>query len=71
MALQQTFSEKLKYLIKEKNLSLRKLEKDIKISHATLSRWLNGKMLPQAEYLCILADYFDCTVDYLLGRKDY
>ena len=71
MSIKQLFSNNIKYLIKEKNLSLRKLEKDIKINKSTLSRWINGITMPQADYLCILADYFNCTVDYLLGRTDY
>lgn len=71
MLLKQKFSENLRFLIKEKNLSLRKLEQEIHINHETLSRWCRGIVVPQAEYLCILADFFNCSVDYLLGRSDY
>ena len=28
------------------------------------------KGMPEAEKACVLADYLDCSVDYLLGRTD-
>ena len=63
------FSGILNDLIKEKGISLRKIEAEINIDHSTFSRWLHGQTLPQADYLWLLADYFGCTLDYLLGRE--
>lgn len=70
MTLNELFSQNLKYLVKEKNLSLRQLENELNINHTTLSRWLNCQTMPQADYLCIIAKYFNCSVDFLLGRND-
>lgn len=42
---------------------------ELGISTGSLGRWRNGVM-PGAESLIALADYFGCTTDYLLGRTD-
>lgn len=34
-----------------------------------ISRWANGKNVPNAETLCVIADFFMVTVDFLLGRS--
>lgn len=69
--LKEIFAERLKGLIEEKNKNFSILEKDTQIHHTTLSQYVRCKRAPQIEQLCILADYFGCTVDYLLGRTDY
>lgn len=65
-----TFSERLKSLAIGKQKSLVKIAKELNIDNAILYRWSNGVYNPGAEGLLILADYFGCTVDYLVGRKD-
>lgn len=42
--------------------------KEIGISSGILTKWKNTGALPNGETLIKLADYFDCSVDYLLGR---
>ena len=39
------------------------------LSNATATKWKNGA-IPNGETLCAIADYLDCSVDYLLGRTD-
>lgn len=63
------FSERFSYLIKEKEISMYRLTREIKISEALLYQWRDGKQLPSIENLVKLAKYFDCTVDFLLGRE--
>lgn len=58
------------YLMKEKNITKAKVSKDTGISTGNLSDWANGRCLPSAEKLNLLADYLDCSIDYLLGRTD-
>lgn len=41
-----------------------------RISTGNISDWKAGKCLPSADKLVKLADYLDCSVDYLLGRTD-
>lgn len=40
------------------------------ISTGNISDWGSGRSKPTAEALVLLADYFDVSVDYLLGRTD-
>lgn len=39
------------------------------LSNATATKWKNGA-IPNGETLYAIADYLDCSVDYLLGRTD-
>lgn len=39
------------------------------ISKGNVTRWKNGS-IPNGDTLIKLADYFDCSIDYLLGRTD-
>lgn len=43
--------------------------KEIGISSGSLTKWKNTGALPNGETLVKLADYFDCSIDYLLGRR--
>lgn len=43
--------------------------KKIGISSATVTQWKNGS-IPSGENLIKIADYFNCSIDYLLGRTD-
>lgn len=56
-------------LLKKKNISAYRLAKDTGISVSLFSKW---KKNPTSEIsssnLTRIADYFDCSVDYLLGR---
>ncbi len=44
--------------------------KEIGISSGIISKWKSEGTLPNGETLIKLADYLDCSVDYLLGRTD-
>ena len=56
--------------IKELNLNAKKVSEDTGISTGNISDWKNKRSMPSAISLEILADYLDCSVDYLLGRTD-
>ncbi len=68
---QEWFAERLKESMRIKGVSSVTIERETGISHSAISAWTNLKRSPQIDMLCVLADYFDCTVDYLLGRTDY
>lgn len=36
----------------------------------TVSRWERGKCAIKSDDLIVLADFFDVSIDYLLGRRD-
>ncbi len=56
--------------ISEKGLSAKKLSEATGISTGNISDWKSGRSMPSAVNLDIIADYLDCSVDYLLGRTD-
>lgn len=43
--------------------------KKLNLSNATATHWKNGTM-PKGDVLSSIADCFNCSVDYLLGRTD-
>ncbi len=63
-------AEKIKFLAKNKNLQITKMLSDCNLSKNTLSSMLSGGSTPKSENLAKIADYLDCSVDYLLGRTD-
>ena len=46
------------------------LAKHLGVSQATLSNWERGEYQPDTETLKKIADYFNVSLDYLLGRSD-
>lgn len=65
-----TFQERMKQLRKEKNLTLDKLSDILNTTKATLSRYENGLRVPNIEFIRELANVFNVSVDYLLGKTD-
>ncbi|MFL2028126.1 helix-turn-helix domain-containing protein [Loigolactobacillus zhaoyuanensis] len=61
-----TIYQRIKELANEKNISIRELESELKFSNGTMSKW---KESATSEKLQTVADYFNVTVDYLLGNK--
>ena len=64
------FSEISKTLRKERNLSQVELAKALNVSKACISMIEIGRNEPTANTLIRYADFFECSVDYLLGRED-
>ncbi|MFQ6367189.1 helix-turn-helix domain-containing protein [Lactococcus lactis] len=65
----EEFSLCLKKLRMKRKLSQKQIAEELKISQQQYSKWEGGIITPNAETLVRLADYFDVSVDYLLGRK--
>ena len=62
------FSNRLSQL--KGNMNLSELEKATGISRQTLNKYLNCIALPNSDSLMILADTFNVSCDYLLGRDE-
>lgn len=56
--------------ISDLNLNAKKVSDATNISSGNISDWKNSRSLPTAPKLDILADYLNCSIDYLLGRTD-
>lgn len=65
------FAERLIEQRKEKGLSQASLAKQIGVSFAIVCYWETDKSEPTAPNLVKLADFFNVSVDYLLGRTEY
>ena len=65
------FAENLKLLMKENELTQVKLASALGFSQSAVSAWLLGIKEPSITSLWLLADYFDLTIDELIGRKNF
>jgi len=65
------FYERLKDLREEKGLSQTELAKDIKqVTRSAITKWELQYSEPSASKLIIVSDYFNVSVDYLLGKEN-
>ncbi|OAO79855.1 helix-turn-helix domain-containing protein [Anoxybacillus flavithermus] len=62
--------DRLKRLRLEKKLTQEELGKKINVTKVSISGYENGNRTPDTETLQKLADFFNVTTDYLLGRTD-
>ena len=65
-----SFSKRLRLLMSKNGVSIRKLSIEINISASNIHRFLTDTGKPLLENLIRLAEFFDCSLDYLLGRSD-
>lgn len=64
------FSKRLYELRINKGLTQPELAKDLNVAKQTISNWENDNRSPDNEMLIKIANYFDVSLDYLLGRTD-
>lgn len=64
------FAQRLKMLRKSKKCTQLTLAELLGITRTQISDLENGKTSTSMERLCMLADYFDVSIDYLVGRTD-
>jgi transcriptional regulator with XRE-family HTH domain len=64
------FGEKIRLLRKNKNLKQQELADIIGISIFTLKDIEYGKCKTTLDRVIVFADFFDVSIDYLVGRSD-
>lgn len=64
------FTEIFVQMLQTKNISAYKVAKETSISQGLMNEYKNGIKLPTLQNIIKIADYLDCSVDYLLGRTD-
>lgn len=69
MCYSDNVAKRIKSLAKEKKIVLRNLFEDCGMGKNTMANITNGS-IPKIENLSKIADYLECSVDYLLGRTD-
>ena len=63
-----TIYGRIKELAERQKLSIRSLEEKLGYGNGTIRRW--EKQVPGVDKVHKVADYFNVSVDYLLGRED-
>lgn len=66
----ELFSDRLLSIRKSRNISAKDVAGAVGISKSAISQFEAGKNAPSAAVLIALADYFDVSLDYLVGRSD-
>ena len=64
------FSENLKILRSNSNLSQKELAKRIDLSSNIICEYEKGRSQPNIDTLIKLSKIFNCTVDYLIGNEN-
>jgi len=59
--------EKIQKLCEGNNITIAALERTLGLGNGTIKKW--GKTAPSGDRLAKVADYFNVTTDYLLGRE--
>jgi len=65
------FSERLKELRIERNLTQSQLAKETSLSQNGIANWENEKRTPNIAAVVTLANFFGVTVGQLLGTEEY
>ncbi len=64
------FAERLAELIFDADTNATNLSIELGFGSATIDHYVTGRYFPTVENAVRLADYFNCTTDYLLGIVD-
>lgn len=67
---QSSFPERLKILLKERDITAYKLANYCHFDKSYITKWNKGKITPSLEFLELISDFFDVSIDFLLGRTD-
>lgn len=65
------FVKNLNEYMSARNVTGKILAKELNMSEAAISYYRTGKREPQLTTLCMIADFFEITLDELMGRKEY
>lgn len=66
----EIFASRLLSLRKERSISQQALADHLGVSFHQVSKMETGQRGASLEVACALADYFDVSLDYLVGRSD-
>ncbi|NBK18451.1 helix-turn-helix transcriptional regulator [Anaerotruncus sp. 1XD42-93] len=65
-----TLNERLIQLKNERGLLQKDIARDVGLALRTYQYYETGQRKPDSDTLIALADYFDVSLDYLVGRSD-
>ncbi len=70
MFILSNFYETLRELMIINNKTAKRVAGDIGVETSTITRYLRGEHAPGIDNLVLIADYFKCSADYLLGLSE-
>ncbi len=62
--------DKIQEVLDSKNIKASKMMKDLGFSSGLFSQWKSGKQEVSLEKIIKIADYLECSIDYLLSRTN-
>ena len=66
----QDVANRIKETAKHRKISVAQMLKECTLNKDLISTTQSKGYYPRLEAMCKIADYLDCSVDYLLGRTD-
>ena len=66
----EIFAQRLKLMRKRRKISANVLSQLCGLSPSVVSKYERGEMVPTLGVLVELAEFFDCSIDYLCGLSD-
>ena len=64
------FSERIRGLRKSKKLTQEQLAALVGVERSTIGKWESTSIIPSSDMLIELSDFFNVSIDYLLGNAD-
>ena len=65
------FAERIKSLRKEKGIMQSELAKVLNTTQRKVSYWETAKIEPDLAMLLKISNYFEVSLDYLIGKTEY
>jgi len=62
---------RIKYLREANDMKQKELAAILQLSPSTINKYEKGERIPEIKHLIKIADFFDVSTDFLLGRKEY
>lgn len=64
------FTDRFRQLLQSNGLTAYRIAKETGISQGLMAEYNRGEKIPTVNNLVKIANYLDCSIDYLLGRTD-
>lgn len=62
------FAQRLTFLRESRDLKKKELAEILNVSSSSISQYESGTNMPGYDILCRLSEYFDVSIDFLLGN---
>ena len=63
--------QRLRELRQQNQIKQYELAQILDVDPTTVNKYESGENIPELKTLIKIADYFDVSLDYLVGREDY